>query len=141
MATEFRLPELGENVTLATVAKVLVKAGDTIAAEAPVLEVETDKAVAEIPCPTAGSIVEVHVKEGQEIKPGDLLLTIEAGAAKAVEPAKAEPVAEAPPASVKAAPQPPATRWSPWSTCCPPFSKRPAGASQKISTGEVFSAC
>jgi len=86
MATEFRLPELGENITSGTVAKVLVQAGDIIAVDQPVIEIETDKAVAEIPSPLAGTVSEVRVTAGQSVSPGDLLLLVEAGGAAASPP-------------------------------------------------------
>lgn len=90
MAIEFKLPELGENVSAGTIAKILVKVGDTVSAEQSILEVETDKAVAEIPCPTAGKITAIKVKEGQKVKAGDVILLIEAGAASKAEAPKAE---------------------------------------------------
>jgi pyruvate dehydrogenase E2 component (dihydrolipoamide acetyltransferase) len=82
MATEFRLPDVGENVTSGQVVKVFVSAGDTLAPSQAVLELETDKAVVEVPSPTGGTVKEVHVKEGQELKVGDLILTLEETAEK-----------------------------------------------------------
>lgn len=73
---EFRLPEVSEGVTKVDVASVAVKVGDTIASGAVVCEVETDKAVAEITCPHAGTITAVHIKPGTSIPIGELLLTI-----------------------------------------------------------------
>ena len=64
---DFRLPEVSEGVSKVDVASVAVKVGDTIASGAVVLEVETDKAVAEITCPHAGTITAVHVKPGTSI--------------------------------------------------------------------------
>lgn len=77
MPKEFRLPSLGENISEATVGKILVKVGDTVRKGVSVLEIETDKAVAEIPAPYDGRILEIHVKEGQKVKPGILVFTIE----------------------------------------------------------------
>jgi len=77
MPKEFRLPSLGENISEATIGKILVKIGDIIKKGQPVLEIETDKAVAEIPSTLDGKIMEVHVKEGQKVKPGALIFTIE----------------------------------------------------------------
>ncbi len=91
MNLEFRLPELGENIASGTVAKVLVKEGDTVTAGQNVVEIETDKAVAEIPCPFSGKVVEVRAKEGKKINSGDVVLIIEEGAA--VTPAEQKPVA------------------------------------------------
>lgn len=98
MATEFRLPELGENVTSATIGKVLVNAGDHVAINQPILEIETDKAVAEIPSTIAGVVAEVRVKEGQTVKAGQVVLVIDESAAGA--PPSASPPAKTAPAPV-----------------------------------------
>lgn len=77
MIIECRLPELGENITTATVAKVLVRVGQDVTLEQPLLEVETDKATLEIPSPAFGRVRDVRVKEGERIEVGQLLLTLE----------------------------------------------------------------
>jgi len=77
MATEFKLPELGEGVDQADVARILVSEGDTIEADQNVMELETEKAVADLPCPHAGKVAEIHVSKGDTIKVGQKLLTIE----------------------------------------------------------------
>jgi pyruvate dehydrogenase E2 component (dihydrolipoamide acetyltransferase) len=82
MSVEFRMPELGENIESSDVVSLLVREGDTIAGNDGVIEVETDKAVVEIPCPYAGKIGKVHVTKGQTIKVGQPLLTIQAEAAE-----------------------------------------------------------
>jgi pyruvate dehydrogenase E2 component (dihydrolipoamide acetyltransferase) len=81
MATEFKLPTLGENVSAGTIAKVLIAKGDTVQENQTVIEIETDKAVAEIPSSVSGKVLEVKVKEGQSIKAGAVVFTYEAGAA------------------------------------------------------------
>lgn len=93
MATEFRLPEVGENIETGQVVKLLVSAGDTIQPGQSVLELETDKAVVEVEASVGGTIVEIHVKEGQDIKVGQLILTLEAVAEKQAQPAP-QPVLE-----------------------------------------------
>jgi pyruvate dehydrogenase E2 component (dihydrolipoamide acetyltransferase) len=106
---DFRLPEVSEGVTKVDVASVAVKVGDTITSGAVVCEVETDKAVAEITCPHAGTITAVHVKPGVSIPIGELLLTINATssasapAAKSSAPVPAAPTAVAPAAPTQAA--------------------------------------
>ena len=106
---DFRLPEVSEGVTKVDVASVAVKVGDTITSGAVVCEVETDKAVAEITCPHAGTITAVHVKPGVSIPIGELLLTINATssasapAAKSRAPVPAAPTAVAPAAPTQAA--------------------------------------
>jgi pyruvate dehydrogenase E2 component (dihydrolipoamide acetyltransferase) len=96
MATEFRLPELGENIESGDVLKVLVSVGDIIAPNQAVLELETDKATIEVPSPFGGIVKSVHVKGGEKLKVGGLILTVEeSGGAPAVR--KEETKAEAPP--------------------------------------------
>ena len=97
MATEIRVPTLGESVTEATVGKWFKKAGDAVAADEPVVELETDKVTIEVPAPAAGTLAEIAVAEGETVGVGALLGTIGEGAgAKAATPAKKqEPKAEA----------------------------------------------
>ncbi|RMF11875.1 MAG: biotin/lipoyl-binding protein, partial [Candidatus Dadabacteria bacterium] len=102
---EFHLPELGENIESGDVVRVLVAPGDTVAVDQPVLELETDKAVLEVPAPVAGTVTAVHVKEGDEVPVGGLLLTIDqAGEGAATSP---------PPPPASAAPEPPAAAPAP----------------------------
>src|SRR6186997_2849470 len=77
MAIEFKIPELGENVTAGDVVRVLVKAGDTIAKEQAVLELETDKATIEVPSSVAGVVKDVRIKAGEKIKVGQVILTVD----------------------------------------------------------------
>jgi pyruvate dehydrogenase E2 component (dihydrolipoamide acetyltransferase) len=78
MATfQFVLPELGEGMEAGDVVQVLVTVGDTIAAEQPVLELETDKAVVEVPTPVSGTVKAIHVQAGDKAAVGQLLLTVE----------------------------------------------------------------
>jgi pyruvate dehydrogenase E2 component (dihydrolipoamide acetyltransferase) len=73
------LPDLGESVREAEVLKVLVREGDAVAADQPLLELETDKAAFELPSPQAGTVSRVHVKKGDTVRVGQKVLTIEAG--------------------------------------------------------------
>src|SRR5918994_665261 len=68
MPTEFKIPELGENVSAGDVVRVLVKPGDTIEKDQPVLELETDKATIEVPSSVSGTVGEVKVKQGDKVK-------------------------------------------------------------------------
>jgi pyruvate dehydrogenase E2 component (dihydrolipoamide acetyltransferase) len=77
MSRPFALPDLGEGLTEAEVVKVLVNEGDVLVEDAPLLEVETDKATVEIPSPFAGRVARIHVQPGQTIKVGDVLVTFE----------------------------------------------------------------
>jgi pyruvate dehydrogenase E2 component (dihydrolipoamide acetyltransferase) len=91
---EFILPNLGDGVAQGDVLKVLVKAGDAIAVDQPILELETDKATIEVPSDVAGKVKEVRVKAGDKVKPGQAVLVLDNGSAGAEAP-KAEK-AEAP---------------------------------------------
>jgi pyruvate/2-oxoglutarate dehydrogenase complex dihydrolipoamide acyltransferase (E2) component len=102
MNIDFKLPELGENIHSGDVVNVLVKEGDVIAANDGVVELETDKAVVEIPCPHAGRIAKLLVKKGDTVKVGQALATIASGDSAA--PAAAATSASAAPAeAVKSA--------------------------------------
>src|SRR6266446_5736651 len=116
MAVEVKVPALGESVTEATVAKWLVKAGDTVAIDQPLCELETDKVTVEVNATVAGTIVDLAVPEGASVQVGGVLCHIEAGAAGA---AAAKPAAAPAPT---AAPQPAA------SLAAPPTAPRPAPA-------------
>jgi pyruvate dehydrogenase E2 component (dihydrolipoyllysine-residue acetyltransferase) len=87
MATEIKLPILGENVDSGVVVNVLVSEGDEVAEGQPVIELETEKATVEVPASASGRVKEVSVKEGATIKVGQVILILEegAGAAKAEE--------------------------------------------------------
>src|SRR5438874_870875 len=77
MPRPFALPDLGEGLTEAEIVKVLVNEGDVLVEDAPLLEVETDKATVEIPSPFAGRVARIHVQPGQSVKVGDVLVTFE----------------------------------------------------------------
>jgi pyruvate dehydrogenase E2 component (dihydrolipoamide acetyltransferase) len=101
MANEIKLPELGEGIESAQVLSVLVSAGDTVKKDQTVIEVETEKATAEVPSDFAGTVKSVSVKEGDTIQVGQVLVVLEGdGAAAAAAPAKEEaPAAKAEPAA------------------------------------------
>lgn len=97
MATEFILPALGDGIDGGTLVKILVKSGDTVEENQSVLELETDKAVLEVPSTVSGTIQSIAAKEGSKIKVGDPVFTVEesgaqngAAASAADEPARAE---------------------------------------------------
>ena len=98
MTTDLLLPELGENITSGVVVKVLVQVGDTVEVGQPVVEIETDKAVVEVPADAAGVVAQVYVSEGDEITVGQKILSVEADAA----PLRPDPIAQ--PSSVPAEP-------------------------------------
>jgi pyruvate dehydrogenase E2 component (dihydrolipoamide acetyltransferase) len=77
MATEFKLPELGENIDSGRVAKILVKENERLEMDQPVIELETDKAVVEVPVRVGGTVKKILVEEGSEISVGQTILVIE----------------------------------------------------------------
>src|SRR5713226_6052623 len=75
MARSFVLPDLGEGLVEAEIRAVLVREGDIVKEDAPLLEVETDKAQVEIPSPFGGRVEKIHVEPGQTVKVGQVLVT------------------------------------------------------------------
>jgi len=106
---EVRLPKLGEGTETAVVANVLVKEGDSVAKDQPLLELESDKAIATLPSPAAGVVTKLHVKQGDNVTVGQLLLTLTQAATSAVaapEPAVLEPVSAQPEPEPEPEPEP-----------------------------------
>src|SRR4051812_26801357 len=113
--TEIRVPTLGESVTEATIGRWFKKAGDAVAVDEPLVELETDKVTIEVPAPSAGVLGEIAAKDGETVAVGALLGQInEGGAASAAKPAaapaKAAPAAAAPKAVAADAPLAPSVR-------------------------------
>jgi pyruvate dehydrogenase E2 component (dihydrolipoamide acetyltransferase) len=94
MVKEVRLPEISENVDSGDVIKVLVSVGDVVGVDQPLLELETDKAVLEVPSPHEGRVTEILVKPGETIKIGHVVVKIDTSDTGATRPA--EPVVETP---------------------------------------------
>lgn len=95
MATEIKVPTLGESVTEATVAKWMKQAGEGVAVDEPLLELETDKVTLEVNAQVAGTLAEIIVTEGATVEVGAILGMIAEGAV-AVAPATKAPAAAAP---------------------------------------------
>src|SRR5437660_9786645 len=89
---EFKLPELGENIEQGDLVRLMVAPGATVSTGQSVMELETDKAVVEVPSSVSGTVQEIRVKEGDKIKVGQVIFTVENGSgAKAAEsPQKSE---------------------------------------------------
>jgi pyruvate dehydrogenase E2 component (dihydrolipoamide acetyltransferase) len=107
MATEFKLPDLGENITSGDVVSLLIKEGEAIRPQQDVIEIETDKAVIPVPCAIGGKVSKIHVKPGETVKVGQVLLTLEEatqGVVSAKSGAPAKPAAAKPAAAAKAQP-------------------------------------
>ena len=144
LATEVRLPALGEGVERADVVRVLVTPGDTVAADQPLLEIETDKATVEVPSPVAGTVAAVAVKAGATLAVGGLIASLDADRdrpATVDAPAVAEtppdapappPPPDAPPASAPPrAPSPTPATPPPTAAAPPQPSPPPAPASRR----------
>ncbi|MEH2524264.1 2-oxoglutarate dehydrogenase E2 component (dihydrolipoamide succinyltransferase) [Bradyrhizobium sp. AZCC 2176] len=104
--TEIRVPTLGESVTEATIGRWFKKAGDAVAVDEPLVELETDKVTIEVPAPSAGVLGEIAAKDGETVAVGALLGQINDGAAGGAKPAAAAPPKAAAPAAAPAAAAP-----------------------------------
>ena len=105
---EIRVPTLGESVTEATIGKWFKKAGDAVAVDEPLVELETDKVTIEVPAPAAGVLTDVAVKDGDTVAVGALLGAIKEGAGAAPAKPAAKAAEAAPPPKPAAAPKAPA---------------------------------
>ncbi|MBF0625681.1 MAG: 2-oxo acid dehydrogenase subunit E2 [Magnetococcales bacterium] len=141
MPTTILLPELGDNIKSGDVVRVVVNAGDTFKNGDPLLEVETDKAVIEVPASRDGTVTAVLVKAGDKIKAGDPILTIGEDAVSPAVPAAAAPLAPppppvAPPAAAPApVPMPPATATA--GAAAPPPAPPVTAATGATATGPI----
>src|SRR5262245_37927695 len=97
--TEIRVPTLGESVTEATIGRWFKKAGEAVAVDEPLVELETDKVTIEVPAPSAGVLGEIIAKDGETVAVGALLGQINDGAAGAAKAAAAKPAAPPPAAA------------------------------------------
>ena len=86
--TEFRLPELGENISQGDLVRLMISAGTKVSEGQPVIELETDKAVVEVPSSVSGVVKEIQVKEGQKVRVGQVIFTLEGGSQASSEPAQ-----------------------------------------------------
>jgi pyruvate dehydrogenase E2 component (dihydrolipoamide acetyltransferase) len=110
MAKQFRFPDVGEGITEGEIVRWLVKEGDEIKADQAIAEIETDKAIVEMPSPYAGTVLKLHFKEKDIVKVGAVLITVgekgeavsEAAPAPAVQPAEITAAAAARPAGAEA---------------------------------------
>jgi pyruvate dehydrogenase E2 component (dihydrolipoamide acetyltransferase) len=128
--TEFKLPELGENVHQGDLVRLMITPGATVAEGQAVMELETDKAVVEVPSSVSGTIKDVLVKQGEKIKVGQVIFTVENGAGgkraegKASNAPAATPKSELKPAATSSAKEPspskPQTPAAPVATAAPP---------------------
>jgi pyruvate dehydrogenase E2 component (dihydrolipoamide acetyltransferase) len=128
--TEFKLPELGENVHQGDLVRLMIAPGATIAEGQAVMELETDKAVVEVPSSVSGTIKDVLVKQGEKVKVGQVIFTVDNGASgkraetkaskvpAATAESEAKPAAEA--SGKEPSPAKPAASAAPVATATPP---------------------
>ncbi len=102
MSVSIVMPQVGESVTSGVIAAWLKKPGDAVAKDEPVVSIETDKATVDVPAPVAGRLGAFKFEAGAEVKVGEVLAEVEAGAAGAEAPKAEAPKAEAPKAAAKA---------------------------------------
>src|SRR5262252_6724586 len=95
MATEFKLPELGENIETGDLVRLMIQPGADITEGQPVMELETDKAVIEVPSSITGKVGEIRVKEGDTLRVGQVIFTVENGAGAKASGQIASPKTEA----------------------------------------------
>src|SRR6478609_9936813 len=100
--TEIRVPTLGESVTEATIGRWFKKAGDAVAVDEPLVELETDKVTIEVPSPSAGTLGDIVAKDGETVAVGALLGQINDGAVSAAAKPAAAPAKAAAPAPAAA---------------------------------------
>jgi len=91
-ASEFKLPELGENIHQGELVRLMIAPGTKVSDGQPVMELETDKAVVEVPASVSGVVKEVLVKEGQKVQVGQVIFTLEGDSAPATEKKQSAPV-------------------------------------------------
>jgi len=111
---EFKLPELGENIHQGDLVRLMIAPGATVSAGQSVMELETDKAVVEVPSSVSGTVQEIRVKEGDKIKVGQVIFTVDGAEAKASQQPGAQAAAPAPaptpvPQNPPSVPSPPAS--------------------------------
>ena len=87
-ASEFRLPELGENISQGDLVRLMIAPGTKVSEGQPVMELETDKAVVEVPSSISGVVKEIKVKEGEKVKVGQVIFTLEGGVAATSTPSR-----------------------------------------------------
>ena len=108
---EFKLPELGENIEQGDLVRLMVAPGATVNTGQSVMELETDKAVVEVPSSVSGTVQEIRVKEGDKIKVGQVIFTVDGAEAKA--PAASAAAPPATPSEQKPVPAPPRKQTAP----------------------------
>jgi pyruvate dehydrogenase E2 component (dihydrolipoamide acetyltransferase) len=127
---EFKLPELGENIEQGDLVRLMVAPGATVNAGQSVMELETDKAVVEVPSSVTGTVQEIRVKEGDKIKVGQVIFTVDGADGKSAPPTSSQPPAATPiPAPQKTAAPAPAAETKPANSAPAPAAPSPVAPS------------
>src|ERR1700756_4896733 len=132
---EFKLPELGENIEQGDLVRLMVAPGATVNAGQSVMELENDKAGVEVPSSVSGTVQEIRVKEGDKIKVGQVIFTVDGAEAKSAPVNSQAAAASGPALQPVAAPQKPAVTVSPKATQ-PPAAEASIAPSTPLSGGE-----
>lgn len=103
---DFKLPAVGENIKSGNIVAILVKVGDAVKKDQPLLEMETDKASLEIPSPCDGTIKEILIQKGEDVKIGQVVMRIDEGKTKSASKQAAQPAPVASVAAVKESAEP-----------------------------------
>ncbi len=93
--SDFKLPELGENISQGDLVRLMIAAGDSVSQGQPVMELETDKAVIEVPSSVTGVVKDIRVKQGEKVKVGQVIFTLQGGSSAAPAASKHAPVEHA----------------------------------------------
>ncbi|MCP8940496.1 2-oxoglutarate dehydrogenase complex dihydrolipoyllysine-residue succinyltransferase [Alsobacter sp. SYSU M60028] len=143
MATDIRVPTLGESVTEATIGKWFKKPGDAVKADEPIVELETDKVTLEVNAPASGVLSEIVAKNGETVGVGALLGSIGAGAGAAAAPAVASPAPAAAPAAkplTAGAPNAPSVNRIAAETGVDPAGVAGTGKAGRVTKGDMLAA-
>ena len=136
MSTEFKLPELGENIESGDLVRLMIKPGANIAEGEPVMELETDKAVVEVPSSVTGTVEEIRVKEGDKLRVGQVIFTVaNGGGAVSATKAPAQPAIVPAAASTPVSAPPPPPKSAPVAASEP---ARPAASAATVATASEF---
>ncbi len=134
--TEFKLPELGENIDQGDLVRLMVSLGTNVTAGQTVMELETDKAVVEVPSSVTGTVKEIRVKEGQKVKVGQVIFTVENGTGAKAKPAESKAVEAKAAGAIVSSAKAPAAKAAPVAKPVAPVSPIPAATpSAPVGTG------
>jgi pyruvate dehydrogenase E2 component (dihydrolipoamide acetyltransferase) len=137
--TEFKLPELGENIEQGDLVRLMIAPGNSVTEGQPVMELETDKAVVEVPSSVSGTVKDIRVKEGEKVKVGQVIFTVENGTGAKAAAAAQAPKAKAPKTKAQPAKASTETNLPPVAVPpSPPPTVKPSSGSSATTTATEF---